>query len=277
MSMSHSKTTQVGFTTKHQKELIIQDLLAELNVELVLARYDTDLLGTFSGEIPRLLSHQEAAQKKAELAIELLDLPIGLGSEGSIGSDPVVPFLNSDIETLAWVDRERGYQLLITHKSFDIVARQKLVTRAADIAELVDYFDLPNHAVIVKTPSSGFLKKGISHIEDLKSALDAALKVSDEIAVETDFRAHLSPSRQQVIRECGMKLATALGSACPHCGNPGWMVTGHQYGLPCEHCELMVAKVAHSEILSCPKCPHQEVRSLYLQVADPALCDACNP
>lgn len=271
------KVRKVGLTTKHGKEFLLRDLLLPLDFDLIPITYDTDLLGTFSGEIPRTLSHQEAAIRKAQLALELGNVSIGLGSEGSIGSDSLIPFLNSDIETLAWVDKENDYQLVVTHKSFDIFVRQKLVTKHFDIIELQKFFDMPKHAVIVKSSNYEMVRKGISTADELEDAIAQGLSINPEVSVETDCRAHLSPSRQQVIRECGTKLIAALNSPCPICTTPGWSVTGFEYGLPCAICSQEVRKVARAEIYTCPKCLHSQRRSLNLQVADPALCDHCNP
>lgn len=271
------KVRKVGLTTKHGKELLLKDLLLPLDFDLVAVEYDTDELGTFSGEISRSLSQQDTAIKKAQLAIELGGVSIGLGSEGSIGSDSAVPFLNSDIETLAWIDKELDYQLVVSHKSFEIFARQKSVNRNTNIDDLQEFFDLPRHSVIIKTSNYAFVRKGISSAEELELVVTQGLAKHQELSIETDCRAHLSPSRQQIIKECGNKLIAALNSSCPECSNPGWSVTGFEYGLPCEICGQEVRKVARAELYTCPKCPFTQYKALNLQVADPALCDRCNP
>lgn len=50
---------------------------------------DTDLLGTFTREIPRAGMQLEAARKKARIGMELSGLSTGLASEGSFGPDPM--------------------------------------------------------------------------------------------------------------------------------------------------------------------------------------------
>lgn len=74
---------EVALLTRHGKEKILApSLAAGLEVRLLHTDgYDTDRLGTFSGEVPRTLSALACAQKKAELACELTGADIGLGSE----------------------------------------------------------------------------------------------------------------------------------------------------------------------------------------------------
>ena len=275
--MSLGKNRKVGIATKHGKGELLKDLLSNICFDLETAHYDTDILGTFSGEIPRLLSQRDAAVKKAELAIELLGTTVGLGSEGSIGSDPLIPVVNSDIETLAWLDVEKDFHLVVSHRSFDIFARQKIVGKIFDISELIDFFDLPNHAVIVHIGRYDFMRKAIVDGNALERAIFEAAQLSPEVTIETDLRAHLCPSRRSVIRECGAKLISALSSFCPRCECPGWVVVGKEFGLPCEICGSEVSKAPRAEIFGCPRCDYRVVQPLNEVVASPSFCDLCNP
>lgn len=88
-------------TTKHQKlDLIAPILERELGMKMVLHEADTDELGTFSGEIERTSPALETASQKAKIGMKALGLPLGIASEGSIGPDPLMPFMKSDIEYL---------------------------------------------------------------------------------------------------------------------------------------------------------------------------------
>lgn len=275
--MSPTHPRKVGFATKHQKELILAGILQPLGYEITVANFDTDLLGTFSGEVPRTHSHKSAAIEKARLSMELLGLPVGIGSEGSIGSDSAIPLLNSDIETLAWIDRELNFELLVTHRSFDVFARTRTINRDFDCQELVEFFDLPTHAVIVKTPGYEVVEKGIKSDLELINGINRALTIGSEVIIESDLRAHLSPTRAQVIRECGEKLAAALSTNCPSCSCPGWMVVDLQFGLPCESCGAEVSKSVRGQIFGCPRCPERMVVPVKALVASAASCDYCNP
>ncbi len=65
--------------TKHRKEQVISPILEEaLGVKCIVSEnIDTDVLGTFTGEVERTNSPLETARMKCELA-----------SEGSFGSHP---------------------------------------------------------------------------------------------------------------------------------------------------------------------------------------------
>lgn len=81
---------QVALLTKHGKKRVIASVLDAVlgcRVELV-EGYDTDLLGTFTRDIPRHGAQLKAAQIKARLGMDLAGLPIGIASEGSFGADP---------------------------------------------------------------------------------------------------------------------------------------------------------------------------------------------
>ena len=87
-----------ALATKHAKEKVVAPVFASLGISLQVPDIDTDLLGTFSGEIERVGTPKEVALKKARMGMKASGLAYGAASEGSIGPDPVVPFLNSDIQ-----------------------------------------------------------------------------------------------------------------------------------------------------------------------------------
>ena len=76
--------------TKHGKERVIAPSLGKQCGAIVeqTDQFDTDQLGTFTGDVPRLMSQRDAAREKAILATTLTGLKLGLGSEGSSAVDP---------------------------------------------------------------------------------------------------------------------------------------------------------------------------------------------
>ncbi len=109
--------------TKHDKAQLVtkpfNDILAMQVQEVVV---DTDVFGTFSGEIERVGTPLETAIKKARVGIETTGNPFAIASEGSVGPDPIFGFINANIETMVFVDDELGIQVHETIKSNDIVA-----------------------------------------------------------------------------------------------------------------------------------------------------------
>ena len=98
--------------TKHEKAKLVNkyfnDILA-LHVQEVVV--DTDVFGTFSGEIERVGTPLETAVKKARTGIALTGNPFAIASEGSVGPDPLLGFFNANVETMVFVDEELDIQV----------------------------------------------------------------------------------------------------------------------------------------------------------------------
>lgn len=106
--------TRIALLTQHGKEHVIASVLDTAlgcRVERV-GGYDTDLLGTFTREIPRAGKQIEAARKKARLGMELSGLSLGLASEGSFGPDPMVGMFPWNVEFLIFIDDEQGLEIV---------------------------------------------------------------------------------------------------------------------------------------------------------------------
>ena len=109
----NSERQPVALLTKHDKGGLIAAELAEVGLDVeVTSAFDTDNLGTFSGEVPRSLSPLECAKRKAQLACELTGLNIGLGSEGSFGGGPMPGFVNWDEEILVMYDKQADLEIV---------------------------------------------------------------------------------------------------------------------------------------------------------------------
>ena len=82
---------RVALLTQHGKEGVIAPVLdAALGCRVERVNgFDTDLIGTFTRDIPRTGTQVEAARRKARIGMELSGLPRGLASEGAFGPDPM--------------------------------------------------------------------------------------------------------------------------------------------------------------------------------------------
>lgn len=126
-----------ALATKHAKERALAWPLGRgLGLSLrVPAGMDTDMLGTFTGEIPREGTPAEVVRRKARLGITAAKLPIGMASEGSFGPHPLMPLLPSDFEVLVFVDDEEGFavsQEVVTAETFGNSANRSLKVRGID-------------------------------------------------------------------------------------------------------------------------------------------------
>jgi hypothetical protein len=68
-----------ALATKHEKEKIVAPLFSSLGISLQVPQIDTDVLGTFSGEIERVGTPKEVVLKKARMGIEASGLSYGMG------------------------------------------------------------------------------------------------------------------------------------------------------------------------------------------------------
>lgn len=261
-----------AIATKHHKEQILAPIFAELGVALQLAQVDTDLLGTFTGEIERHGTPKEVAIRKARVGMAATGVPYGLASEGSIGPDPIVPFLSSDIECLAWVDDRLGLEIVEFHRSMEIKALSTTLAQIADLDDFLTKADFPNHGLIIKSDAQIF--KGITNRGQLQEILN---KVSGNVIIENDLRAHFSPSRQINIAMVAKQLAGRLAALCEECQTPGWGVVGNLYGLECRDCGGLNEKAVRGKILGCAKCDFKKGISNNREFVEPANCEFCNP
>lgn len=271
---------KIALATKHGKLTQIApafESLRDWQIELV--EIDTDVYGTFSGEVPRLLAPREAAIEKARAGALHAGCDFGLASEGTIGPHPQIPFINADLEVMAFVDLKTDFAVVETLMSPEIQAYSSTVNSDTDIEGLIAKLDLPAHAANATINIDGERQfiKGIHRPEELRRVVAIALGQSATVEVENDFRAMSSPSRQANIAALAEKLAARLGSNCPACNQIGWGSVGFEYGLPCSDCFEVVASVAHAEKLGCVTCDHSELRSLGRDSVDPARCEHCNP
>jgi len=269
-------------TSKHHKHQIIAPAFSEvLGLTLKDHSADTDQLGTFSGEVERTLSPKKTAILKARIGMKELGVSIGVSSEGSIGLDPQMPFAISDIELLVLVDDERQIEIFETYRSFEIAAIRESVSPGQNLEDFLLRARFPGHKLIVSSHKSKSFDfhKGIDTIKGLQAAIQKCAELSEDglALIQSDLRAHCSPTRAQNIKLAASKLATRVASQCSRCDTPGWGKVGHERGLDCAQCGLIVSSALRYEVFGCVKCEHVEQGRQPSKKADPATCSNCNP
>jgi hypothetical protein len=264
----------------HEKERVLKPLLEkELGVKCVLPNnLNTDVLGTFSGEIERTLSPIETAKQKCILAIQLSNCDLAIASEGSFGPHPVYGFIPSDDELLFFYDKKNNLEIVVRELSTQTNYAQDEFQHYSQAIEFANSVLFPSHGLIVKSQHNQVIEKGIINWEHLKSAFSKAQQIHPLVKIETDMRAHFNPTRMEVIQQCAHKLIKAIQSTCPNCKTPGFTVVNSFSGLPCEQCEAPTRSVL-KHIYQCKKCNHQKEvehpNGKYYE--DPMYCDFCNP
>jgi hypothetical protein len=273
---------RIALLTQHGKERALAPVIEGAlgcRVERV-GGYDTDLLGTFTREIPRAGTQLEAARKKARLGMELSGLPLGLASEGSFGPDPMAGMFPWNVEFLVFMDDEAGLELL--GRAQGKANHVHLLTGDwAQARAFAGQAEFPAHHLVVRPEGENDprMKKGIAAWAELEEAFLRARteSASGRVFLESDLRAHANPTRMEMIRLAAEDLVKKLRSPCPACGAPGFWLIERLSGLPCADCGAPTRET-RAEVHGCLKCAHRETRECSdRQYADPGRCDYCNP
>jgi len=277
--------------TMHGKENALQARFkSELGLQLILPdSIDTDLLGTFTGEVPRRQRSIDTAIRKTELGMKLTGIKRGVATEGTFGPDPALPFMKLHSETIVFVDDSLGISVYETAHSYNTPFDSFTCTGFEQIREEIDSTGFPGQAMTVRPEKTGWISKvckrfqvykGITDYDHLEIAIDRCCKVSrtGKAVVETDMRAHMNPTRMDFIKELGGRLAERLKNRCPNCKTPGWGVMYKKSGLPCEFCHLPTDMILY-EVWVCLACKHtvERERDDNLKYADATFCANCNP
>ncbi|MBK7763160.1 MAG: hypothetical protein IPI46_07275 [Bacteroidetes bacterium] len=268
--------------TKHEKEKAIAPILEkELGVHCItVPNFDSDLLGTFTGEIEREDEPLETARKKCLLAMELANSDLAIASEGSFGPHPSIFFAYADDEILLFIDKKNDLEIFIRVLSTDTNFNVREVNTIAELKDFAIQCQFPAHALIVKKSKNDFsdITKGITDWNALKGAVNHLLETQGSAYIETDMRAMYNPTRMQVIAQATQKLANKINSYCPVCHAPGLGITAIKEGLPCNQCSSPTHSII-SYLYGCQKCNYEkeEMFPNQKETEDPMYCDNCNP
>jgi hypothetical protein len=266
----------------HRKEEVLKPILEQgLGITVQVAEgLNTDLLGTFSGEVARLADPLSTARKKCELALDLSGCDLALASEGSFGPHPAAFFLPANEEWLLFVDRKNNLEIHARHLSLETNFSGQEFHSIEELEAFASKVGFPSHGLILrksKEELTGVLK-GITDPAQLRSSAKQLLERQESGYVETDMRAMFNPSRMLVIGETAQLLLQKLNSHCPSCQVPGFSVTSAEPGLPCSLCGTP-SSAALAHLLVCNHCQHKEKVSFPhgKKTEDPQYCQVCNP
>lgn len=268
--------------TMHKKEEIIAPILAQhFNVNFTCPpALNTDVLGTFTGEIPRINSAYETALKKCELALEITGCDLAIASEGSFGAHPHAFMLPVNEELLVLIDRKNNFVIKASTVSLATNFTAETITSLVQLRAFAERVKFPSHGIIISNTKEQFtrIEKGIQDIQFLENIAQELLNEQGAFYAQTDMRAHMNPSRQSVIEQTTHKLVELIYSSCPQCNAPGFDRVETIKGLPCEYCSYPT-NLALRFKYECQCCHFKEERSAQIdgQSANQAYCDLCNP
>lgn len=267
--------------TKHEKEKIIAPILErELGVTCYVANFDTDKLGTFTGEVERKDDPITTVRNKCLLAMELMNCDLAIASEGSFNPHPTIYFVPADDEFLLFMDKQNGLEIIVRELSTETNFNSAEIKTEEELNAFAGKAQFPSHGLIIRKSKEDFtdIVKGITNFEHLNTSFKHFILSYGTAFVETDMRAMYNPTRMKVIEKATKKLADKINSLCPVCKTPGFSITDVKQGLPCERCNFPTRSTL-SYIYTCQKCFYakEEKNPNSKFTEDPSYCDVCNP
>ena len=261
--------------TLHGKEQVIAPVLWEqlgVNIHHTQA-YDTDSLGTFSGETERILPPNECARKKAELACSITGHSIGLGSEGSFNPGPF-GLVTYNEELVVCINIEHNW--MVVGRSYQICSvREQECQNIDELATFISQTPIRQGLIL---NAQGKIGKGLYGNMAIDEQLHQWFGNATQwpLTISYDLRAHHCPERREHIAKATMNLVERLLSCCPNCKLPGFWPDKFQFGLPCEWCGSPTNALMQ-RISLCRNCQHQQEFNVDEDFADPFNCPKCNP
>jgi hypothetical protein len=268
--------------TKHKKENVIAPIFEkELGVSCFVSDiFDTDTLGTFTGEIERKDGALTALRNKCLLAMKENNCDLCIASEGSFGMHPTIFIAHADDEFLIFIDKKNDLEIIVREISMDTNFNGSEIMNEKELLEFATQVKFPTHGLILKPSEKDISKivKGITDEKILKESFHEMMKEFRKVYAETDMRALYNPTRMKVIEAAALKLVNSVQLLCPMCETPGFVVSDVKMGLPCEWCNSATRSTL-SFIYICKKCHHtsEELYPHNKKTEDPMYCDFCNP
>ena len=268
--------------TKHHKEKVISPLIEEkLGVKSFIPNdFDTDELGTFSGEIERKNDPLSTVRSKCLMAMKLSGCDLSIASEGSFGPHPTLFFIPADDEILMLIDNKNKLEIVAREISTDTNFSGQVIANKIQLKEFAEKIKFPSHGLIAKKSQNDFtdIEKGIMTWDRLFTVFDYFSTKYNSFYLETDMRAMYNPTRMKVIEKAAIKLTEKINCLCPKCHTPGFGVVDFKKGLPCDSCKFPTNSTL-SFIHKCQKCNYK-IEQKYphgKKLEDPMFCDRCNP
>jgi hypothetical protein len=279
---SYFQGRKVVIATKHQKESVIGPALKKaFGLEYIISEcLDTDVLGTFSGEIERSIGPLEAAREKCNMGMDICGVDLAISSEGSFGPHPEFFFVPAGEEIMVLKDRKNDLEISAKMLTQDTNYASLSVTSETNLDAFLSHARFPSHGLIVKKSANEHspIDKGIHEVSRLKKRINEYLKLFGSCYLETDMRAMHNPTRMKAIAELTDRLILKINQCCHLCHSPGFDITDAIRGLPCSLCGMPTRSIKNF-IYSCKKCnyAHLEPNPENKKEEDPLFCDFCNP
>lgn len=268
--------------TKHHKDKVIAPLFEkELSLQCeTINHIDTDALGTFSGEVERLLDPIATLREKCNLAQKIEGCELVVATEGSFGNHPSIFFASANDELIMFKDFKNDIEIVERVLSLETNLKEAKITSQTALEDFIKSVKFPSHGVIIKAAKEDYVNmvKGITEYKILLDNFNQLSKINGSCYLETDMRACYNPTRMEVIKQLTERLILKIKSHCPQCDTPGYGVVEAIRGLPCKLCHSETKSVK-AHLYGCQKCNHvsQKMYPNTKEYEDPMYCDYCNP
>ncbi len=261
--------------TKHGKERVIDPLLRSwLHLFGEVLPLDTDVFGTFTGEIARTGSQREALRAKLRAAAEVTPYDaVFVASEGSFFPDPAFPLATVGRELVALYDRERDLEIIGVCVTSETNAGTFDVSDDGEIDHALSAIGFPSHAVVLRAGEA--LEKGVWSRTRINEFARLARRNGSKLRIESDMRAHVNPTRMAAIESAAYDAVERSLSRCPACTRPGFWWDEAVPGLPCAACDEPT-ELMRERIRRCAGCGFSAAQLQHGR-ADPSHCGVCNP
>ena len=273
---------QFWMATKHEKAAILSPLFEntfQQNIQTL--HLDTDVFGTFSGEIERPSDQKGTALQKLLAARSIHPTGVIIVSEGAFFPYPEMPLLQVNVEILLLHEPIQNLYIWSEHTSLQTNAARLTTSNLGEAKEFAEKLGYPETGIILMSHQTKLLErtiiKNLYSLEELEQQF--ALLSNHEtrpVILETDLRAMRNPIRRQNIFEAGKKLVEHMQCYCPNCSMPGYSIQSLAPGLPCAWCNTPTRNTAFY-IWKCNNCNFEEKKPVEKPFADPGTCDQCNP
>lgn len=242
--------------------------------------FDTDSLGTFSGEITRKDDALTTLRNKCILGNKTTHCDLVIASEGSFGMHPSLFFAQANEELVMLKDFRNDLEIVAREISFDTNFDDKTVSSEIELNEFANKIQFPSHGIILKSEEKNPSKiiKGIVTKDKLLKTFYELKEEFETVYIETDMRAQFNPTRMKVIEKATQNLIQKIKNECPNCKMPGFDVVESNPGLSCKSCSFPTRSTL-SHLYQCKKCFFKEEKKFPrgIEFEDPTYCDNCNP
>lgn len=273
---------QFWMATKHEKAAILSPLFeTEFGQTIQTVSLDTDLFGTFSGEIERPSDQKGTALQKLLAARSIHPTGVLIVSEGAFFPYPDIPLLNINVEILLLHEPINDVYIWSEHTSLQTNAARLTTSNWREAKEFAEKLGYPETGIILMSQEIKVHDRIIvKNLHSFKKLEEEFILLSKNetvpVILETDLRAMRNPIRRQNIFEAGKKLIEHMQSYCPSCSMPGYSIQSSESGLPCAWCNTPTRNTAFY-IWKCINCNFEEKKPVDKPFADPGTCDQCNP